>query len=248
MVEMKKIFNNAIFWVGTAVLTITFFLSGQVYMEQLIDIYAGYSEKKGILWFEVFQYCITSENGLLFIPICTPLVASTHAEMELRSRYALFYCNRIGKRRYYLKKLAECIIPGGLMVIFSELIVVLLVYLKMSGISEKLGENDIRNMLVITLIILIQGFLNGIFWAGVGGVSAVVTKNLYAAYAIPFVLYYVLTVFQERFYQSLFFFSPKYWGASLYYGEGSYWSILPGMCIICVSCFMLAIKRRIRNV
>lgn len=70
-----------------------------------------------------------------------------------------------------------------------------------------------------TAVSFLRLFLNGAFWALIGGTSAVITKNRYMSYAVPFILYYVLTVFQERYYQKAFFLSPRYWAASIYYND-----------------------------
>lgn len=59
-----------------------------------------------------------------------------------------------------------------------------------------------------TAVSFLRLFLNGAFWALVGGLAAVITKNRYMSYAVPFILYYVLTVFQERYYQKAFFMNP----------------------------------------
>lgn len=245
MNEVKNVFSNAFFWVGIAVLTAAFYMSGQSYMLQLAELFDGYEGEGGALWIEVFQYCVTTKNGMIFVPICAPLAAGSCAEMELQSRYALFYCCRIGKRNYYRKKLIECALPGGLMVSCSEMLVLILAFARFYKLSSPSIKSGIGGMLAAILLSLAEGFLNGALWAGIGGAVAILARNKYIAYAIPFVMFYVLTIFQERYYRSLFFLSPKCWADPGYYGDIFCVVVLFGMCVICSGCFMAAVKRRL---
>ena len=120
MNEIKKIGTNALFWVGIVLLAMLFLASGAPYIETLLRTqYCA----EGIGWVEGFRYCTTNEKGLLFLPICVPIAAGACAETELRTRYALFYCSRTGKKRYYMEKVLESALPGGLMVCAAELLV-----------------------------------------------------------------------------------------------------------------------------
>lgn len=53
-----------------------------------------------------------------------------------------------------------------------------------------------------------------------GSTAAVLTRNHYLGYAVPFILYYVLTVFQERYYAKLYALSPRQWAYPSYFGAG----------------------------
>lgn len=248
MKDVKNAFANTFFWVGVAVLTVAFYMSGQSYMSQLTELFDGYEGECGALWIEVFQYCVTVKNGMMFVPICAPLAAGACAEIELRSRYVMFYCSRIGKRNYYRKKLIECALPGGLMVSCSEILVLILVFAEFYKLSSPSSESGITGMLSVILLSLAEGFLNGALWASIGGATAVLARNKYIAYAIPFVMFYVLTTFQERYYRSLFFLSPKCWADPSYYGDVFCIVVLFGMCIICSGCFIITVKRRLDHV
>ena len=50
--------------------------------------------------------------------------------------------------------------------------------------------------------------------------GAVLTRNHYLGYAVPFILYYVLTVFQERYYDKYYILSPRQWAYPSYFGAG----------------------------
>lgn len=246
MKEVKNVYFNVIFYVGLAVLTAAFYMSGREYMGQL-ERFDGYSVEGGAV-IGVFRYCITAKNGLLFVPICAPLTAGACAEMELQSRYALFCCSRIGKRKYYVKKLLECVLPGGLMVACSEVLVLLLASARFHQTVMRPGESGFAGTFAVILLCLAEGFFNGMLWAGIGGAFAVLTRNPYIAYAFPFVIFYVLTVFQERYYRGLFFLSPRCWVDPVYYGHLFCILVLPGMCLLCSGCYIFAVKRRLDHV
>lgn len=82
-------------------------------------------------------------------------------------------------------------------------------------------NSDVSVVQIISIVAssLLRGFLNGAFWGGVGTLAAIMLKNRYLAFSIPFVTYYVLTIFQKRYYETLFFLSPRYWAAPVYYSN-----------------------------
>jgi hypothetical protein len=54
-------------------------------------------------------------------------------------------------------------------------------------------------------------FLGGSAWALVGGFAATALRNRYLAYAMPFILYYMLSVFQERYWGAFYVLNPREW-------------------------------------
>lgn len=242
---MKKTATNIFFWIGSAGLAAALFISGRPYMETLLK--AGYSVE-GIGWVEMFRYCVVNEKGLLFVPICAPLSAGAQTEMELKSRYALFCCSRTGKKRYYAKKAAECILSGGLTVCFADIVILGISYISLKEIPMQSGAADPGAAASVVLSAVLLGFLNGAFWTLLGSLTAVWTKNQHLAIAMPFVLYYVLTVFQTRYYTALYFFSPRYWAAPVHYGIVWCTGVLLILCMIVTGGFVLAVERRLRHV
>lgn len=242
MNEIKRIGTNVLFWVGIVLLAMLFLASGAPYIETLLRTqYCA----EGTGWLEGFRYCTTNENGLLFLPICVPIAAGACAETELRTRYALFSCSRTGKKLYYMQKVLESALPGGLMVCAAEMLVLAGVYIGLQNITSYTEEVQTGMIAGIILLSLVRGFLNGFFWAGVGSMTAVLARNHYLAYAMPFALYYVLTLFQARYYPGLYFLSPRYWAAPVCYGDLFCITVLSGLCIVSACGLILAVKRRL---
>ena len=88
-----------------------------------------------------------------------------------------------------------------------------------AGIPDLSGQETLRGIIPLIPAFLC-GFLNGAFWALAGSAAAVLTRNHYLGYAVPFILYYVLTVFQERYYAKLYALSPRQWAYPSYFGAG----------------------------
>lgn len=240
---MKKGVTNIFFWIGSIGLAAALFISGRPYMETLLK--AGYSVE-GTGWVEMFRYCVVNEKGMLFIPICAPLSAGAQAEMELKSRYALFCCSRMGKKRYDAKKAAECILSGGLTVCFADIVILGISYISLRKMPVQAGTVDPGVAATVILSAVLLGVLNGAFWTLLGSLTAVLAKNQHLAIAMPFVLYYTLTVFQTRYYTTLYFFSPRYWAVPVHYGIVWCTGVLLILCMIVTGGFVLAVERRLR--
>lgn len=244
-VEIKNDIWNLRFLCGVLVIFAAAMITGRPHIQYLIES-GGSAEGPG--WFAAYLYCSNAFQTLLFIPIAATFAAGGNAESELRSRFALFYCIRSGRKEYLIGKAAGLIVSGGLMVCLAFGMVLLVVGVRVGNLPM-IGENVINPAIFVadTGIRLLCSFLNGALWALVGGFAAVVTRNRYLAYAVPFILYYVLTVFQERYYQSMFFLSPRYWAAPIYYCPLFCIALLSVLCILVSVLFMKAVKRRLAD-
>lgn len=244
-VEIKTGIWNLRFLCGVLVIFTAALITGRPHIRYLIES-GGSAEGPG--WFVAYLYCSNAFNTLLFIPIAVTFAAGGNAESELRSRYALFCCIRSGRKAYLIGKAAELIVTGGLMVCLAFGMVLAVACMWVENLPM-IGENAMKPAIFLsdTGLRLLCSFLNGALWALVGGFAAVVTRNRYLAYAVPFILYYVLTMFQERYYQAMFFLSPRYWAAPIYYRPFFCIALLSVLCILVSILFMKAVKRRLAD-
>ena len=109
------------------------------------------------------------------------------------------------------------------------------------GIPDLSGQElqGILPLLPAVLCGFLCGFLNGAFWALAGSAAAVLTRNHYLGYAVPFILYYVLTVFQERYYDKYYILSPRQWAYPSYFGAG----VCVGMLIFLIAAAALLLMK-----
>lgn len=198
-------------------------------------------------WMALFQYYLFSETALLAVPIVAPLAAGELAEVELHSRFALFSSFRSGKKGYPVGKAFGLFVSGGLTVCLGQAALLIFYFAVLNGIP--LAQDNSASYSVLALSIdFLRSFLNGGLWAVFGGLAAVISKNRYMSYAVPFILYYVLSVFQERYYSNLYALNPRYWSVPVHFGNIGCIFILMAALLTIGFIFMIAIKRRLEHV
>ena len=215
--ELKYDFGNRRFYISVLALCAVLLIVALPYRNHLIA-FGGSTEGKA--WLCIFTYAITSEKALLFFPLLVPLATAADIQEELHSRYAWFLINRIGKRNNIWMKSFGVAFTGGAISVSAAGIALVVFIVICRNIPTLNTLQNISEVISITGIGFIRLFLNGALWSLCGSLTAVLTKNKYLSCAVPFILYYVLTVFQERYYRNYFFLSPKQWASPEYYGNG----------------------------
>lgn len=242
--EIKNHICQMRFWIGLLVLFGAAVISEHFHIQILVDI--G-SSPEGPGWFTAYSYYIYSDSFLLFLPVTCALAVSGAPLEELRSRFALFAYVRSGKRRYFTGKILGLGISGGLLTVLCSVLLLGTGFFLVGSVSAYGDQVSLGSLFVAFLGGMVCNFLSGGLWSMVGSTTALLSGNLYLAYAGPFILYYVLTVFQERYYRNLFFLSPKYLSAPLYY------NVAVCICALLVLCGAVGIllsrvwKRRLAN-
>lgn len=240
--ELKNSIWNLRFFCGVVLILLTALAAEHSHLQFLSEF--GVSAE-GPGWFVAYSYFTNGANSLLFIPIAVPLAAGGDTETELRSRFFVFSAIRSGKNQYIIGKVCGLIFSGGLMACVAMGLLLAISCWGFGNLPALGGENDLSPFLANVILSFPRGFLNGALWATIGGLAAVVIRSRSQAYAVPFVIYYVLTVFQERYYGSLFFLNPRYWIAPVYYDNSFCILVLSVLCIMSSLLFMLATKRRL---
>ena len=214
-------------------------------MLQKIINAGGSAEGPG--WFVAYTYCMNSVNMLLFVPIAVAFAGGENTEAELHSRFFSVQLYPFREKTVSRRKSSRIV---GLRRFdsFLAMVFLLVICILRFGQYPSLIDGNYEMAVLVgrTAVSFLRLFLNGAFWALIGGTSAVITKNRYMSYAVPFILYYVLTVFQERYYQKAFFLSPRYWAASIYYNDIFCIAILAVGSFLTALIFMCAIERRLR--
>lgn len=242
--EIKNHLFKARFWIGLLTLFIAAVISEHSHIQVLVD--TG-SSPEGPGWFTAYSYYIYGDSFLLFLPITCSLAVSGAPLEEIQSRFALYAYVRSGKRRYFTGKILGLGMGGGLLTVLCSVLLLGTGVLLAGGVPSYGTQMSLRSLLFTFLGGIICNFLNGAFWSMVGSGAALLSGNLHLAYACPFILYYVLTVFQERYYRNLFFLSPKYLCSPLYYNAGVCICALLFFCVVAGIFLGWVWKRRIDN-
>lgn len=135
-----------------------------------------------------------SEWYQISVPVLAALPYSTAWLNEYQSGYLKEYLPRCGITSYIWGKFLSCGISGGALLAVAYFIC------SWSEQRETSGN--------YTLI-----FLSGMFWAVVSATLAAAANSRYVAYGGGFVLYYMLVILVERYFQALYCLDPGEWYA-----------------------------------
>lgn len=241
-IEFKDGILNGRFWAAVLLLLGGAVAAGQPFIRQLYEMGSAAGEN---VWYEVYTYCISAENWLLLVPLAAGFAEGGKTEAELRYRYSMFYMNRVGRKRYLTGKIFYSVFAGGFVVSVVCAVLPFVMFFWMKTFFPGMNGGEISFSVAIGMVIsIVRMFFNGAFWAMVGSMISVIARNRYLTYAVPFILYYVLTSFQERYYSNLFFMSPRFWAAPVYYGNLFCVGILVLLNAAAGIMLIIAIRRR----
>lgn len=148
----------------------------------------------------------------LAIPILCALPFTAAFVDDVKSGYIKPYLHRAGMKRYIRGKLTACGLSGGLALLFGILLTYGLSALVFTPAELALTEEmTAQPYLAQVLLASVTLFLSGALWSLVGFTFAALTMSKYMAYASPFIIYYVLIILHERYFENLYVLYPKEW-------------------------------------
>jgi hypothetical protein len=187
----------------------------------------------------------------LALPVlCTLPFASSFVD-DVKSGYIKQFLHRTSTARYIGGKLAACAVSGGL-ALFAGVVLAYglscLVFAPMELAPEPGGAAQpyFAELLMKAAVF----FFSGAFWSLMGFAVAALTMSRYMAYASPFVLYYVLIILHERYFENFYALYPKEWlDPSKAWPLGA-WGVILLLCELMAAAglaFALAAKRRLAD-
>jgi hypothetical protein len=195
---------------------------------------------------------LTSDDVTLALPILCALPFTAAFVEDMKSGYIKQYLPRTGYRQYIKGKLIACGLSGVLVLFIGTVAAYSLAALIFTPMELALGPDEIAQpyfaQLLMAAAIL---FFSGAFWSLVGFTFASLTMSRYMAYASPFILYYVLIILHERYFDELYILYPKEWlfpsDAWVLGSWGVILFLLELTAVICLA-FVITAKRRLGNV
>ena len=188
----------------------------------------------------------------LALPILCALPFTAAFVDDIKSGFIKQYLHRTGTVQYIKAKLIACALSGGLVLFFGIIIAYALSSLVFTPMELALGAEEIAQPYLAQLLMAAATlFFSGAFWSLVGFTFAALTMSKYMAYASPFILYYVLIILNERYFEDLYVLYPKEWlFPSDTWVMGSFGVILLLIELIAVISlvFVITAKRRLGNV
>lgn len=183
--------------------------------------------------------------------ICTLPFAGSFVD-DVKTGFIKLYIHRTSRRAYIFGKVLGCIVSGGLVVVMGLFLAygtAVLVFLPMEAAPQPDAENPecFRDFLSACGLF----FLSGGLWSLFGMTMSARMESKYIAYASPFIIYYVLIILHERYFEWLYVLHPKAW---LFPGEEwiiGKWSVVPvvlELMVMTALCFARSAKRRVSEI
>ncbi len=195
---------------------------------------------------------LASDAMTLAIPILCALPFTTAFVDDIKSGYIKLYLNRCDVTSYIKSKLIACALSGGLVLFIGIIISYGLSTLIFTPMELALTDGEGASPYLAQLLTVAATlFFSGAFWSLVGFTFASMTQSKYMAYASPFILYYVLIILNERYFENLYVLYPKEWlfpsNSWILHGFGVILLLIILSAIMSL-CFAIVAKRRLENV
>lgn len=195
---------------------------------------------------------LASDAMTLALPIIAALPFTSSFIDDIKSGFVKEYLPRTTKSDYLLGKIFGSLVSGGLSVSLGVLLGYLVAALVFSPMEAALEPGAAARPYFEELMgKALLFFCSGAFWSLVGLTLATLTNSKYMAYASPFVLYYVLIILYERYFDTLYVLYPKEWtnpSAFWMWGNAGVVLLLLELSIISGLLFFHAAKRRLEQI
>ena len=207
LTEFKRAVLGWRFAVTVAASAIVALLGGWSNIMTLRSI--SFPEQFGELSISAAVACMQTDVYLLVLPIlCTIPFADSFVE-DMQSRFLRSYLPLAGRNRYLVSKAAATAISGGFALCVSQLIVLLVCTALLPIRGVELTEASVTYKLFFLALSLVV--VSSLPWSLAGGIAGAALKNRYMSYAMPFIIFYVLSSFQTRYFRGFYVLSPEEW-------------------------------------
>ena len=195
------------------------------------------------------ENALVSDAMTLALPIIAALPFTASLVNDIKSGFIKYYLHRTSRKKYIVSKFIACSISGGLVLalgILASYIISAIAFIPMEDPTSKDAATLMFYADFIKSIVL--AFLSGAFWSLCGLTLATMTGSKYMAYASPFIIYYVLIILYERYFDNFYVLYPKEWinpSSKWMLGDWGVIMLLLGLIIGIGTVFHFAVKRRI---
>jgi hypothetical protein len=154
---------------------------------------------------------LLSDTVVLAVPILCALPFTPAFVDDMQSGFIKQFLPRTGINAYIRGKLIACAISGGLVLFIGVLLASLVSTIVLTPMEATFDGEGLAASFAPLLEKAALFFCSGMFWALVGFTVASVTKSRYMAYAAPFIVYYILIIVYERYFNAFYYLYPKEW-------------------------------------
>ena len=188
----------------------------------------------------------------LTLPILCVLPYTASFIGDVKSGFIKEYLPRTTVTRYIAGKAVACAVSGGLVLalgIFIAYGFAALLFLPMEAYPNP--DANVPNYFGNLMETALMFFASGAFWSLTGLTFAALTNSKYMAYASPFVLFYVLIILYERYFNKLFVLYPREWlnpSSRWMFGRVGVAVLLIEFSVLMALAFAYAAKRRLGRI
>lgn len=201
---------------------------------------------------DLIMGALSSEAMALALPILAALPYTASFIDDVKSGFIKEYLPRTTVPRYIAGKAVGCAVSGGLALALGILAAygfAALMFLPME-VYPKAGET-VPNYFGSLAETVLMFFASGAFWSLTGMTFAALTNSKYMAYASPFVLFYLLIILYERYFDKLFVLYPREWlspSPRWVFGKIGVAVLLIEFSLLMALAFAYAAKRRLERI
>lgn len=198
---------------------------------------------------DFMKKAIVSDAMTLALPVIAALPFTASFVNDVKSGFIRSYLHRTSRKDYITSKCIACGISGGLVLalgIVAAYIISVIIFIPMENPISKDVTTYMFYADFMKRIVLV--FLSGAFWSLCGLTLATMTCSKYMAYASPFIIYYVLIILYERYFDKFYVFYPKEWinpSDKWILGDWGVIILLLGLILAISTIFYFTVKRRI---
>lgn len=236
------------FWLSCTGMTVAVLVAS---LQKILDFWRGAVTIQYGFHATLILDALKSDTVTLMLPILCTLPYVTAYVDDVKSGFLKLYLHRSGVKAYQKGKLLACGLSGGLSLflgILAAYVLFLLVFLPIEPAPDP--TKDVTPYFARILAQAALFFVSGAFWALVGFLFAALTMSKYTAYASPFILYYILIILHDRYFENNYVLYPKEWispQAPWFMGN---WGVVlllgEFICVVCLV-FTITAERRMRN-
>lgn len=155
---------------------------------------------------------LASDWVALALPVLCALPYAASYVDDVKTGFIKVALPRAGAGGYIRGKLTACALSGGLAVFAGAVLAYALAFLVFSPLEAAPAAGAAALPLFPPFLMKASLlFASGAFWSLAGFLVAALTMNKYMAYASPFILYYLLVILHERYFEELYVLYPREW-------------------------------------
>lgn len=247
--DVKRALAGKGFFIGVVGMVIVIGLSS---LQSIIEVTRSTTPLQNGYHAQFITIALSSDWVILALPILCALPFTAAFVDDVKSGFIKQYLHRSGIGEYIKGKLIACGLSGGLVLFFGIVISYCLSTLIFTPMELALAQGETAQPYFAQMLMIAATlFLSGAFWSLVGFTFASLTMSKYMAYASPFILYYVLIILHERYFEKLYVLYPKEWlfpSDSWVLGSLGVILLLAELTAVISLAFAITAKRRLGNV